>query len=206
MLLAIRDEPGARLQERGLPVLRMGGLSVAVRTELAWGLGANISGPTLRALVEVTGSLADMVAIASAWSATRVIGVRGKESETIPASTGDAQIRLRYIQFARFYIQCRRADDTWIARLCSRYRKDIGRAQISAAGYGGGPNRAVFGHEKTRTMSRELCLVLDIRAGISAYCRTSSSSSSDDGKACTVRPGNFRRHRSYGPQGADRGA
>ena len=55
MLLAVRDEPGAQPPERDLPVLRIGGLSVAECAELARGLGADISGPALRSLVELTG-------------------------------------------------------------------------------------------------------------------------------------------------------
>ena len=55
MLFAVRDEPGAQPPERGLPVLRIGGLSVTECAELARGLGADISGPALRSLVELTG-------------------------------------------------------------------------------------------------------------------------------------------------------
>ena len=55
MLFAVRDEPGAQPPERGLPVLRIGGLSVAECAELARELGADISGPALRSLVELTG-------------------------------------------------------------------------------------------------------------------------------------------------------
>ena len=55
MLFAVRDEPGAQQPERGLPVLRVGGLSVAECAELARGLGSDISGPALRSLVELTG-------------------------------------------------------------------------------------------------------------------------------------------------------
>ena len=55
MLLAVRDEPGARPAERGLPVLQIGGLSVAECAELARELGADISGPALWSLVELTG-------------------------------------------------------------------------------------------------------------------------------------------------------
>jgi DNA-binding CsgD family transcriptional regulator/tetratricopeptide (TPR) repeat protein len=55
MLFAVRDEPGAQPCERGLPVLRIGGLSVAECAELAQGLGADVSGPALRSLVELTG-------------------------------------------------------------------------------------------------------------------------------------------------------
>ena len=55
MLFAVRDEPGAQPCERGLPVLRVGGLSVAECAELAHGLGADISGSALRSLVELTG-------------------------------------------------------------------------------------------------------------------------------------------------------
>jgi tetratricopeptide (TPR) repeat protein len=55
MILAARDEPGARPLERGLPTLRIGGLSVAECAELARGLDASISGRVLRSLVELTG-------------------------------------------------------------------------------------------------------------------------------------------------------
>ena len=55
MLFAVRDEPGAQPPERGLPALRISGLSVAECAELARGLGADISGPALRSLVELTG-------------------------------------------------------------------------------------------------------------------------------------------------------
>jgi DNA-binding CsgD family transcriptional regulator len=55
MLFAVRDEPGAQPSERGLPVLRISGLSVAECAELARGLGADISGSALRSLVELTG-------------------------------------------------------------------------------------------------------------------------------------------------------
>jgi len=55
MLFAVRDEPGVQPPEQGLPVLRIGGLSVAECAELARGLGADISGPALRSLVEMTG-------------------------------------------------------------------------------------------------------------------------------------------------------
>ena len=54
MLLAVRDEPGVQPPGRGLPILRIGGLSVAECAELARGMGADISGPTLRSLVELT--------------------------------------------------------------------------------------------------------------------------------------------------------
>jgi DNA-binding NarL/FixJ family response regulator len=55
MFLAVRDEPGVQPPERGLPVLRIGGLSVTECAELARWRGADISGPALRSLVEVTG-------------------------------------------------------------------------------------------------------------------------------------------------------
>ena len=55
MLFAVRDEPGAQPLERGLPVLRISGLSVAECSEVARGLGADISGSALRSLVELTG-------------------------------------------------------------------------------------------------------------------------------------------------------
>ena len=55
MVLAVRDEPGAHLPDRDLPALRVGGLSVTECAELARGLGADISGPALRSLVEQTG-------------------------------------------------------------------------------------------------------------------------------------------------------
>ena len=55
MILAVREEPGAQPPELGLPALRIGGLSVAECAELARGLGADISAPALRSLVELTG-------------------------------------------------------------------------------------------------------------------------------------------------------
>jgi DNA-binding CsgD family transcriptional regulator/tetratricopeptide (TPR) repeat protein len=55
MLLAVRDEPGVRLPGPDLPALRIGGLSVAECAELARVLGADIRGPALRSLVELTG-------------------------------------------------------------------------------------------------------------------------------------------------------
>ena len=55
MLLAVRDEPGAQLPEPGLPTLRIGGLSVTECAELARERGADVSGPALRSLVEMTG-------------------------------------------------------------------------------------------------------------------------------------------------------
>jgi DNA-binding CsgD family transcriptional regulator len=55
IFFAVRDEPGAQPPEHGLPVLQIGGLSVAECAELAGGLGADISGPALRSLVELTG-------------------------------------------------------------------------------------------------------------------------------------------------------
>jgi DNA-binding CsgD family transcriptional regulator len=55
MIFAIREEPGAQPPERGLPILRIGGLSVTECAELARGIGAEVSGPTLRSLVELTG-------------------------------------------------------------------------------------------------------------------------------------------------------
>ena len=54
MLLAVRDEPGIQPSGRGLPVLRIGGLSVTECAELARGMGADISGSALRSLVELT--------------------------------------------------------------------------------------------------------------------------------------------------------
>ncbi|HTQ91709.1 MAG TPA: LuxR family transcriptional regulator, partial [Streptosporangiaceae bacterium] len=72
MLLAVRDEPGARLPGQDLPALRMGGLSVAECAELARVLGADISGPALRSLVELTGGnpLAMLENLAGAADAT----------------------------------------------------------------------------------------------------------------------------------------
>src|SRR5690348_116291 len=72
MLFAVRDEPGAQPAERGLPVLRIGGLSVAECAELARELGADISGPALRSLVELTGGnpLAVMENLAGATDGT----------------------------------------------------------------------------------------------------------------------------------------
>ena len=72
MLFAVRDEPGAQPPGRGLPVLRIGGLSVAECAELARELGAGISGPALRSLVELTGGnpLAVLENLAGAASGT----------------------------------------------------------------------------------------------------------------------------------------
>ena len=72
MLFAVRDEPGAQPAGRGLPVLRVGGLSVAECAELARELGADISGPALRSLVELTGGnpLAVMENLAGATDGT----------------------------------------------------------------------------------------------------------------------------------------
>jgi DNA-binding CsgD family transcriptional regulator len=55
MILAVREEPGTQPPERGLPALRIGGLSVTECAELAQGLGARVSRPALRSLVELTG-------------------------------------------------------------------------------------------------------------------------------------------------------
>jgi len=55
MILAVRDEPGAQLPERGLTTVRIGGLSVTECAELARRLGTDISRPALRSLVELTG-------------------------------------------------------------------------------------------------------------------------------------------------------
>jgi DNA-binding CsgD family transcriptional regulator len=55
MILAVRDEPGAPPPELGLQVLRLGGLSVTECADLARRLGADISPPALRSLVELTG-------------------------------------------------------------------------------------------------------------------------------------------------------
>jgi len=55
MILAARDEPGAPPPELGLQVLRLGGLSVTECADLARRLGADISPPALRSLVELTG-------------------------------------------------------------------------------------------------------------------------------------------------------
>ncbi len=55
MILAAREEPGTQPLEPDLPVLRIGGLSVAECAELARGLGAGVSGSALRSLVELTG-------------------------------------------------------------------------------------------------------------------------------------------------------
>ena len=61
MLFAVCYEPGAQPSRRGLPVLRIGGLSVAECAKLARGLGANISGSAQRSLVELTGDNALVV-------------------------------------------------------------------------------------------------------------------------------------------------
>jgi DNA-binding CsgD family transcriptional regulator len=55
MILAVREEPGAQPPELNLPALRIGGLSVTECAELAEGLGADVSGRTLRSLVDLTG-------------------------------------------------------------------------------------------------------------------------------------------------------
>jgi DNA-binding NarL/FixJ family response regulator len=55
MLLAVRDEPGVQFPEPGLPTLRLGGLSVTECAELARERGADVGGPALRSLVEMTG-------------------------------------------------------------------------------------------------------------------------------------------------------
>ena len=55
MLFAVRDKFGAQHSGWGLPILPIGGLPVAECAELAEALGANISGPALRSLVELTG-------------------------------------------------------------------------------------------------------------------------------------------------------
>ena len=55
MVLAVRDEPGARPPGQDLPALRIGGLPAAECAELARVLGVDISGPALRSLVELTG-------------------------------------------------------------------------------------------------------------------------------------------------------
>jgi ATP/maltotriose-dependent transcriptional regulator MalT len=55
MILAARDEPGTKTAELGLPVLRIGGLSVTECAELAQAIGTEISMPTLKSLVELTG-------------------------------------------------------------------------------------------------------------------------------------------------------
>jgi DNA-binding NarL/FixJ family response regulator len=74
MLFAVRDEPGAQASGRDLPVLRIGGLSVAECAELARALGADISGSALRSLVELTGGnpLALLENLARAAGATGV--------------------------------------------------------------------------------------------------------------------------------------
>ena len=72
MLFAVRDEPGAQPPGQGLPVLRIGGLSVAECAELARGLGADVGGSALRSLVELTGGnpLAVMENLAGATDGT----------------------------------------------------------------------------------------------------------------------------------------
>jgi DNA-binding CsgD family transcriptional regulator len=55
MILAVRDQSGVRPAELGLPLLRIGGLSVAECAELARDVGAELSASALRSLVEVTG-------------------------------------------------------------------------------------------------------------------------------------------------------
>ncbi len=55
MILAVREEPGARAPEQGLPALRIDGLSVTECAELARGLGAEVSRQVLRSLVKLTG-------------------------------------------------------------------------------------------------------------------------------------------------------
>ena len=55
MIFAVSDDPGAESAELSLPTLRIAGLSVAECAELARELAADISGPALRSLVELTG-------------------------------------------------------------------------------------------------------------------------------------------------------
>jgi DNA-binding CsgD family transcriptional regulator len=78
MLLAVRDEPGAESSGRNLPVLRIGGLSVTECAELAQGMGAEISGPALRSLVEMTDGnpLAVLENLASATEGMGVVEPR----------------------------------------------------------------------------------------------------------------------------------
>jgi DNA-binding CsgD family transcriptional regulator len=76
MILAAREEPGVPPSEPGLPVLRLCGLSVAECAELARSLGASVSGPALRSLVELTGGnpLAVRENLAGAAVGTAVFG------------------------------------------------------------------------------------------------------------------------------------
>src|SRR5262249_26060099 len=96
---------------------------------LPTGLGDSIdsSDPAVVLLDEgstgLTVSLAEMIAIACALSAIRVIGVPGEASETVVATTIGPQTILQYAQLARFYIQDRLAHNTWIAGLPGGYRK-----------------------------------------------------------------------------------
>jgi DNA-binding NarL/FixJ family response regulator len=55
MVFAARDEPGGQARPGGLGTLRISGLSVAECAELARDLGAELTRPALRSLVEVTG-------------------------------------------------------------------------------------------------------------------------------------------------------
>jgi len=104
MFFAVRDEPGAQPPERDLPALRISGLSVAECAELARGLGADISGPALRSLVELTGgnplavleNLAGVPDGMGAFEADRLtLGVRlenawGRVVEELPEDTRHA--------------------------------------------------------------------------------------------------------------------
>ncbi|HEY7011878.1 MAG TPA: helix-turn-helix transcriptional regulator, partial [Streptosporangiaceae bacterium] len=76
MILAAREEPGAPPAEPGLPVLRLGGLTVAECAELARSLGAEVSGPALRSLVGLTGGnpLAVLENLAGAAVGTSTFG------------------------------------------------------------------------------------------------------------------------------------
>ena len=55
MIFTVRDEPGKQASEYGLPVLRIGGLSLTECADLVQGLGADISVSALESLVERTG-------------------------------------------------------------------------------------------------------------------------------------------------------
>jgi hypothetical protein len=138
-------------------------------------------------------SLADMIAIASAWSVTGKKVVRGAESETVPASTGGSRITRRHVEFDRFYIWGWHAGNTWTVPLRSGSRKDISWLQVPAARDGQWPKQA-FGYEKTRRISRDLWLVLEAVLEFLPTAQPLFSSSSGDDEAHTVRAGNFRRY------------
>lgn len=95
MVFAVRDQPGKPPPGWGLPALRIGGLSVAECAELARGLGAGISGPALRSLVELTGG--NPLAVLAA----AVTGPDAAAAEALAAAAADARQRGGYGASAR---------------------------------------------------------------------------------------------------------